>query len=379
METRKAPRKPVPAQNVGPGRILRREMEAMGWSNTDLAEVLAMSEKSVSQLLNDKQAITVPTARLLAQAFSSSPEFWLNLDQNYRLRLAPHDPREDETALKARIRARMPLAEMRKKGWIEYDSTAKSQVNAYKHFWDSEDGDFSAYERSDLPFCARQGKQGDSQTRDYCITWYQKARSEAASIKAKPYDPDRTLALASSIPGYTLKPDGPRLFLASLKACGVKFLILEHLSKTYLDGASFMDGTNPVIVYTARYDRVDNFWWTVAHEVAHVVLHIKSEADSFLDNLSDQAVVKGREREADAQAAKWLHVDKLLKVAEPYAQYLTEARLREIAGEVELGPELALGILQFNGVVEWRTLPKLKSKISQKLARSVAGSSESRQ
>ena len=83
--------KPVPAQNVGPGRILRRELAAMGWSNTDLAEVLGMSEKSVSRLLNDKQAITVPTARLLARALSTSPEFWMNLDQGYRLRLEPHE------------------------------------------------------------------------------------------------------------------------------------------------------------------------------------------------------------------------------------------------------------------------------------------------
>jgi hypothetical protein len=73
--------------------------------------------------------------------------------------------------------------------------------------------------------------------------------------------------------------------------------------------------------------------------------------------------VKGKEREADAQAAKWLRVDKLLKAAAPYAQYMTEARLREIAEAVGLGPELALGILKFNGVVEWRTLTKMKRPV----------------
>ena len=86
-------------------------------------------------------------------------------------------------------------------------------------------------------------------------------------------------------------------------------------------------------------------------------------ASLFLDNLSDEVEVKGKEREADAQASKWLRVDKLLKAASPYAKYMTEVRLREIAGAVGLGPELALGILQFNKVVEWRTLPKMKSPI----------------
>jgi len=364
-------KKPVPAQNVGPGRILRRELDAMGWSNADLAEILGMSEKSISQLLNDKQAITVASARLLAQAFSSSPEFWLNLDQNYRLRLSPHDPREKETALKAKIRARMPLAEMRKKGWIDYDASAKSQVKAYRNFWDKDADDFSVYEGTDLPFCARQGKQSDHLTRDYSITWFQKARKEASRLKAKAYDREALVTLAAELPDYSRSPEGPNRFLTALKARGVKFLVLEHLSKTYLDGASFMDGENPVIVYTARHDCLDNFWWTLAHELAHVILHIRSETDSFLDNLSDEPIeknkVKGKEREADALAAKWLRVDRLLKAAEPYAQYLTEARLREVAEAVGLGPELALGILQFNKVVEWRTLGKMKKPILSNL------------
>lgn len=358
METKGSAKKPQPAQNVGPGRILKREMEAMGWSNADLAEVIGMSEKSVSQLLNDKQAITVPTARLLAKALGTSPELWLNLDLNYRLRLAPHDPKEEETALKAKIRNRMPLAEMRKKGWIDYDSSAASQIKAYKKFWG--DDDFSVYERSDLPFCARQGAQADARTRDYCITWFQEARRRASRIKVKAYDREAALRLGASLPDYTILVDGPSRFIAALEATGVKFLLLEHLSKTYLDGASFMEGAKPVIVYTARYDRKDNFWWTMAHELAHVVLHIKTEADSFLDDLSDETEARGKEREADKQAGAWLRVDKLLKAAEPYAQYMTESRLREVADKAGLGPEMALGMLQFNKVLDWRTLSRMK-------------------
>jgi len=367
---------PIPAINIGPGRILRRDMEAIGWSNTDLAEVLGMSEKSVSQLLNDKQAITVATARLLAQAFSTSAEYWLNLDRNYRLRLTQPAPKEKETALKAKVRAHMPLAEMKKKGWISYDSSAASQAKAYKGFWGGQDDDFSVYERESLPFCARQGKIEDRLTRDYSITWFQKARTEAAKLKTAPYDRVKLLALAKALPDYTKEPVGVRTFLAALEECGVGFLVLAHLSKTYLDGASFRDGPNPAIVYTARYDRIDNFWWTIAHEIAHVLLHIRTEGDSFLDNLSDETELSAKEREADAQAGTWLRVEKLIETAAPYARHMTEARLREVAAAVGLGPELALGMLQFNKVLDWRTLPRLRRTVAELIPQGIAGAAE---
>ena len=61
------------------------------------------------------------------------------------------------------------------------------------------------------------------------------------------------------------------------------------------DGACFFQEDNPVIVYTGRYDRVDNFWFTLAHEIAHVLLHLdKKKCNAFLDDTVDR--VDGDER-----------------------------------------------------------------------------------
>jgi HTH-type transcriptional regulator/antitoxin HigA len=73
-------------------------MEALNWSQEDLSDIIGMSSKSISQMINNKQSITVETAILLAKAFDSSPEFWLNLEQNYRLRLKEETEKEKETA-----------------------------------------------------------------------------------------------------------------------------------------------------------------------------------------------------------------------------------------------------------------------------------------
>jgi len=83
-----------PYLNLGPGEFIREELEVRDWRQEDLAEILKMSLKSVNKLLQNKQAITLETARLFHKAFGQSPQYWINLDTNYRLRLQSESLRE---------------------------------------------------------------------------------------------------------------------------------------------------------------------------------------------------------------------------------------------------------------------------------------------
>ncbi len=73
-----------PARAVAPGRIVKQELEARGWSQKDLAAVLGRPEQAVSEIVNGVKQITPETALELAQAFGTSPELWMNLEANYR-------------------------------------------------------------------------------------------------------------------------------------------------------------------------------------------------------------------------------------------------------------------------------------------------------
>ena len=200
----------VPYLNIGPGQIIQRNLETLNWSNKDLAEVLGMSEKSVSLMINDKQGITVDTATLLGKAFGSSPEFWLNLDQAYRMRLKKEGKREKDTATRAEIRKYLPLAEMRKKGWISCSGTAESQAKAAASFLGTEELDFSEYKPGPLPFRARRGKPetDDELTRYYSLTWYRKAKTEAESMRVKRYSPEQAREVAASIVEFSRDAGG---------------------------------------------------------------------------------------------------------------------------------------------------------------------------
>ena len=90
---------------------------------------------------------------------------------------------------------------------------------------------------------------------------------------------------------------------------GVGLEYVKHLPRTHLDGAALRlaDGT-PVIGLTLRYDRIDNFWFTLLHELAHVGLHLDdcSDENGFVDDLSLRGVESGggdaKEQEADQLA-----------------------------------------------------------------------------
>ena len=64
-----------PARPVSPGRILRQELEARGWTQRDLAAILGRPEQMVSEIINGAKQITPETSVELSQAFGVSPEF----------------------------------------------------------------------------------------------------------------------------------------------------------------------------------------------------------------------------------------------------------------------------------------------------------------
>lgn len=98
--------------------------------------------------------------------------------------------------------------------------------------------------------------------------------------------------------------NGPLLAKEELANNGIHLVFQEHLPKTYLDGAAMwgVDG-NPVIGMTIRYDRLDNFWFVLMHELAHVSLHLKDSKEAYFDDIEGEKDSNdSKEDEADQMA-----------------------------------------------------------------------------
>jgi len=101
------------------------------------------------------------------------------------------------------------------------------------------------------------------------------------------------------------KNDGPQRALSYLETLGIRSVIESALPGMRLDGASFFaKGLGPVLGLTLRFDRLDSFWFTLMHEVAHIALHLDAATTTvFVDSLEEEdRSTSELEAEADAFA-----------------------------------------------------------------------------
>jgi len=102
-------------------------------------------------------------------------------------------------------------------------------------------------------------------------------------------------------------PDGPILACEFLKKYGIGLIIEPHFPQTYLDGATIIKNKqHPVIGLTLRHDRLDNFWFTLMHELAHIALHFDQNINLFYDDLDTSDANNTQESEADYLAGEAL-------------------------------------------------------------------------
>ena len=80
-----------PFRPIAPGEILKDELEARGWTQSLLAEILGRPIRAVNEIVSGKKAITPAVAAELSRAFGTSPEFWLSLESAYHV-----DPRHSK-------------------------------------------------------------------------------------------------------------------------------------------------------------------------------------------------------------------------------------------------------------------------------------------
>jgi len=344
-----------PAINIGPGDIIKDRLQELGWSQNDLADIIGMTVKNINFILNNKYAISFDTARLLASVFGTSPEFWLNLDMKYRLNINDTTVNENEVAIKAKIRKHMPLRDMRKKGWVAGDNSTQGIIETFKAFWGVPEVTFTMYTNSPVTLCARQLACDEDYTKNYSITWLHMARKSSSRFTSHaPYSEKALRSIAESLPDYMNQTSGIMKFIKDLNNCGVKFFVLSHLEKTYLDGACFIEDETPVIVYTARHNKDDNFWFTMAHEIAHVVQHLKTKNDYCLDNFDDE-MTSVQEREADEMACAWLRKNLIIKSAKAKRIFGNIETISRIAKECGVSVGFVVGVLQYNRLLNYST------------------------
>lgn len=253
-----------------PGYTIKEQLEQRGMTQKEFAVRMDMSEKHISQLINGEVRLTPNTAMRLEAILGLSASFWNNLEvcyQEKKLRA------EEENAMDADIELlkEMPYAEMVSLGWIEKATRAADKVKKLRKYF--EVARLVIIDNLKTPAIAYH-RLTSKEAKDYVLAvWVQKAKLEARAIKVLPINLQELSLRLSEIRELTTK--APEEFYPKLTKilsdCGIALVCLPHMKGSYLHGASFLDGKKIVMALTVRGRDADKFWFSLFHEVGHIL------------------------------------------------------------------------------------------------------------
>jgi HTH-type transcriptional regulator / antitoxin HigA len=163
----------------------------------------------------------------------------------------------------------------------------------------------------------------------------------------------RSLAKCSAL------PDGPKAAQEFLREHGIAMVVEPHLPRTYLDGAAILIwATKPIIGLSLRHDRLDNFWFTLMHELAHIALHSGTGAVEFIDDLDIENTDDPNEQEADHLAGEALIPEAVWRKS-PASRLRSPEAASHLAKQLGIHPAIVAGRMRH----EWKAFRLLNNLV----------------
>jgi HTH-type transcriptional regulator/antitoxin HigA len=285
-----------------PGKFIQDELDARGWTQRDLAFILNMEETALNKIIKGKTGISLETSKALAHAFNVDADFFANLQKTYDL---AHTPAPDPAiARRASLQREYPVREMIKRGWLQNMEVSGLEIQLAR-FLKAENDNIRQ-----IRYAARKTNAGELATPPQ-LAWLYRVVQLAEVMKVKPYSEKRLYHAQPRLKALMTMPEGVQQVPRILAECGVRFVIVEGLPGGKIDGVCiWLDPDTPVVALSFRYDRIDNFWFVLWHELFHVLLrHGKAESAWIIDvelegdRASAKAASSKQEREANYEAA----------------------------------------------------------------------------
>jgi len=330
-----------------PGIFIKMELEARGWSQRDLAFILGQTEQQLNPLLSGKRGITPDMARLLGDAFGTSPQFFLNLQGRYDLQNA----KEPDPAVRTRagLQAHFPVRDMIRRGWIQDGEASLLQLQMDRFFEAANDADGAA--PGSIAFAAKRTHYDD--TPPHQLAWVFRVRQLARQIAVETYAADKLEALLPKLRSLMVDPEAVAAVPDLLASAGVRFVVVEVLPNAKIDGVcTWLDDASPVIGMSTLYDRLDNFWFVLRHEIEHVLRGHGKQSIGMVDHLAGDNVGDGKgetdeEVVANAQAADFcVSTGKMASFYARKRPYFSERDVLGFAALMSVHPAIVVGQLQ---------------------------------
>ncbi len=331
---------------IPPGEYLEEVLEEMDITQAELTRRMGRPPQAINEILKGEKAITPETALQLEQVVGVPAYFWSNLESEYRLVMAKEaDEKKAEDEREAA--SAYPYAEIEKLGLVEKTKKPLEKVKELRKFF----GVSSLFYITSVKEYAPAFRQNEKESPSHkaLAAWLRTGHIIASKKEVKKFD---KLKLQQSLPTLrtlTFETESNILLekLSSLLAdCGVALVVIPHFSKTYTTGATYWIGkSKAVIMMSLRGSWSDIFWFSLLHEIGHILLHDKRI--TFLENGSKDQQYLRQEPEADIFAQKTLIPEN------EYSTFLrknifNKGSISEFSQAIGIFPGIVTGRLQYD-------------------------------
>jgi HTH-type transcriptional regulator/antitoxin HigA len=253
-----------------PGQLIQSLLDERGWTKRTLSVVLDVGEATVTRLVGDKQPVDAQLAVILEDIFSTPADRFLSLQKDFDLAhariVAQPDPGR---ATRAMLYGDLPVGEMIKRGWLDAENVRdKAKVDtALMRF-------FGVNRAEDIEILPHAAKKTAINTvaSPAQLAWLYRVKQIATDMMVGPYSASAVQAAIPKLRLLMISPEGAAKVPRILAECGIRFVIVESLTSAKIDGVCFwLDDRSPVIGMSLRFDRIDNFWFVLRHELEHVI------------------------------------------------------------------------------------------------------------
>lgn len=337
-----------------PGDTIIDLMDEHGLTDEDLSKKIGVSISKGQQLLRGHIPLNESMALRLQDIFNVSVEFWLKREGAYRKHI------DYLNSVNKNWLDSLPVKDMVNFGWIPKASSRELKFKYCLEFFGIKSvNDFARKVDTDAPLVAFRKSLSIETVPMADLAWIIKAKKLSKSYACKPWNKDILKSLLPDIRQLSNEPD-LLIFIPQLKdmfaKAGVSFIVLPTPSGCRASGATcFFEPNHATLIVSFRYLTDDHFWFTLFHEIGHLILH-----DAISIRLEGEKELSSKEEsEADKFAFDTL-------IPAPFQNEIRELKAKDwkvivrIAKKVGVSKGIVLGHLQHIGNVPYSHLNRLK-------------------
>ena len=288
---------------IPPGETIKEQLSFRSMSQKEFALRMGLTEKHVTNLLKGRVQLTSNVAMRLESVLGVPAVFWENLEALYRETLIKVEE-ENQMEADAEIAKKLPCSDMVKNGWISSSKNSYDKVVILRKFFE-----VSTLQLINNPainrIACRRFSSGDKS--DYSLlAWAQQAKIEARNCNTAPIN---ISGLKKVIPTIrSMSVSSPEKFCPELinlfSDNGIALIFLPHIKDSALHGASFYDGKKIVVGLTVRGKYADKFWFSLFHEIAHIIYGHIGQTNGTSDDDEKKADLFARETLVPSKSLK---------------------------------------------------------------------------